>query len=148
MNPAELDLRDIHAAANPSWWPPAPGWWVVAILLLLLLGYALYRLIPWWRRVRQRKSIVAAFEREIAHPDLTVAQLSELLRRTARLRDPAAATLLGEPWLVFLDDALKTREFLGEAGRELLTAPFQRAPTAPSAALIALCRRWLQAVLR
>lgn len=148
MNPAQLDLKDIHAATEVSWWPPAPGWWVLAALLLSLLAYALYRLIPMLRRARRRKRVIAAFERELARPSFSVAQLSELLRRTVRLHDPAAATLLGESWLEYLDGALKTREFLGEAGRELLTAPFQRAPAAPSAVLLGLTRRWLQVVLR
>jgi hypothetical protein len=45
MNPADAqllaELKDIHAAAAPGWWPPAPGWWLLALLLLLLLALAL-----------------------------------------------------------------------------------------------------------
>ena len=39
MNP-QLQLRDIHLPAEPSWWPPAPGWWLLAILLMARVWWA------------------------------------------------------------------------------------------------------------
>jgi len=143
-----LDLKDIHLPADPSWWPPAPGWWALAVLLIVALAIGL----PWaWRRgrsVRQRRLTRVVFNSALAAPDLNLAQLSELLRRAVRLRDPNAAALTGEAWLAHLDDALKTREFLGEAGRELLAGPFKPLASAPSAALLDLCQRWAKRVLK
>ena len=46
-----LELRDIHAAPAPGWWPPAPGWWVLAILLAVLLVLGML----WLRRRYQRR---------------------------------------------------------------------------------------------
>ena len=44
MNPEDAqllaELKDIHGAADPGWWPPAPGWWLLALLLLLMLALA------------------------------------------------------------------------------------------------------------
>src|SRR5688500_6656801 len=99
----ELVLRDIHMPAAPPWWPQAPGWWGVAILLLVACGLAAWLLR---RRRRRREAIVRLFDDAIAHaptPAAKVAQISELLRRAAIRRDPAAGQLQGDDWLRFLD---------------------------------------------
>ena len=55
MNPQQQDplaqLRDIHLAGEPSWWPLAPGWWIVIVLSLL----ALYFSWKWYVKAKTRR---------------------------------------------------------------------------------------------
>lgn len=122
----ELVLRDIHQVAAPSWWPPAPGWWAVAFALLaLVVVYAFWR----HRRRNRRQRIVAIFDEAIAgahDAPAQVAVMSELLRRAARLRDPAADRLEGDAWLSFLDADDPRRPFSEGAARLLLDGGFRR----------------------
>ncbi|HZH42803.1 MAG TPA: DUF4381 family protein [Lysobacter sp.] len=121
-----LLLRDIHLPAAPPWWPPAPGWWVLAAAVLAL---AVLALLWWRRRGGRRRAWTALFERTLAEattPAERVARISELLRRAARQRDPAADRLHGEAWRAFLDRGAETPAFQGELGDLLLHGPFQR----------------------
>jgi hypothetical protein len=97
-----LVLRDIHQPAPPPWWPPAPGWWLLAgALALCVAAYAWVAL----RRRRRLRALAAGFDADIAAaptPVARVAAASAWLRRAARARDPAAATLHGEAWLAFV----------------------------------------------
>ena len=98
-----LVLRDIHQPLAPPWWPPAPGWWVLAAVVLLVLAAWVWFAV---RRRRRRRAIAAIFDAALdaaATPSTQVAAMSELLRRAARRRDPAADRLHGEAWLEFLD---------------------------------------------
>lgn len=95
-------LRDIHLPPAPSWWPPAPGWWLLAALALLAIAAG----VLLWRRARRRRrqrarvlgevGVLAA--RHAGDAQALAAGLHQLLRRVARMRDPAAARLRGEPW--------------------------------------------------
>lgn len=97
-----LPLRDIHVPPAPPAWPPAPGWWIVAaIVLAVAAGVVAWRLRRRWRRRR----IEALFDTTVARaatPPEAIAAMSELLRRAARERDPAAAHLHGDAWLEWL----------------------------------------------
>lgn len=145
----ELPLRDIHQPPAPPWWPPAPGWWWLAAVVLVLLASAAW----WWLRVRRRRAAIARLfderMRAAATPVERVAAMSELLRRAARRRDPAADRLQGDAWLVFLDNAKATgapRNFSEGAGRVLLEGGFRREVDAAEAdALLPLARgRYLE----
>jgi hypothetical protein len=121
-----LVLRDIHLSTAPPWWPPAFGWWLVAAALLLVLaGLVAWRL----RRMRRRRRLRALFDAEVdaaAHPADAVAAISGLLRRAARLQDPAADRLEGAEWLAFLDSGRDHPRFDGGRGELLLEGPFRR----------------------
>lgn len=142
----DLPLRDIHQPPAPPWWPPAPGWWWLIAALLVLLAFGAW----WWLRVRRRRAaIVRLFDEHVraaATPVERVAAMSELLRRAARRRDPAADRLQGEAWLAFLDDDTKpanaARPFSDGAGRVLLDGGFRREIDDDEAtALLPLARR-------
>jgi hypothetical protein len=126
MQPADgLVLRDIHASVAPAWWPPAPGWWWLSAALVLVLAALLA-----WRvlRARRRRRIERLFDDTVgaaATPSARVAAISELLRRAARQRDPAADRLDGEAWLAFLDAGGPPR-FEGESGHLLLDGGYRR----------------------
>ncbi|MCW5580079.1 MAG: DUF4381 family protein [Luteimonas sp.] len=136
LQAGELPLRDIHEPAAPPWWPPAPGWWIVAGALLLVLAWLAWRR---WRRVRARRLAECAFDAAVAAattPATRIAAMSELLRRAAQRRDPAAATLDGDDWLRFLDEGMPQPVFATGAGRLLCDGAFR--PDVPQAEVEAL----------
>ncbi len=108
MTPPGPKLEDILPPPPPAWWPPAYGWWVLAALLVVALACG----ARWWfsrRARRQRRGWLARdFERlRQAHAQggddaWLAAELSQRLRRGARLIDPRAVTLQGSAWHEFL----------------------------------------------
>ena len=124
--PADLVLRDIHAAPATPWWPPAPGWWIVFVLVFAAV--AIVAAMAWRRRAR-RRAIERVFDTALAAaptPAAQVAAMSELLRRAARLRDPDADRYEGERWRAHLDAGAKQPLFDGDAGTLLLEGAFRR----------------------
>ncbi|MCI2262776.1 DUF4381 family protein [Xanthomonas indica] len=141
MSPQQLPLRDVHLPPAPAWWPPAPGWWMLAAVLLLAIAAVLFV----WIRRRQR---VQRWQRQFdaatraGEPPAQVAAVSELLRRAAQRRDPAAATLQGEDWLRFLDGGDKRQAFSAGPGRVLLDGGYRPSvDPAQVQALLPLARR-------
>lgn len=131
-----LVLRDIHQPPPPPWWPPAPGWWLIAAMLLIVLT------VGWWlaaRRRNRQRAIAALFDAALAaapSPATQVAAMSELLRRAARRRDPAADRYEGDAWLRFLDADGKRPQFSTEVGRLLLEGGFRREVDATAVAAL------------
>ncbi|MGV8923970.1 MAG: DUF4381 domain-containing protein [Thermomonas sp.] len=144
-----LALHDVHPGIAPGWWPPAPGWWMLAAIILMAVTA-----IAWWwlRRRRRHRALLRLFEEAIDRaetPAQQVAAMSELLRRAARRRDPAADRLEGEAWLNFLDEGHSSKPFSDGAGALLRDGGFRADVAADDvAALRALARQrylsWMQ----
>lgn len=146
-------LRDIHLPPSPAWWPPAPGWWLLAALLLAaLLGAG------WlWRRRRRaagRRARVLLELDQLAQrhrQDGDLAALAsgahQLLRRVARLHDPAAGQQRGDAWRATL---ARMPIDVGTLERLLaLEQAIYRPPSAfDHAAAVAATRQWLQLALK
>jgi len=49
MNPAQLQLRDIHLPDPVGWWPLAPGWWLLIVLSIALIAVSIWLLLRWHR---------------------------------------------------------------------------------------------------
>ncbi len=149
--PSALQLRDIHLATEPGWWPPAPGWWLLAVLLLILLVWTTRFALRRYRLYRQRQQLLAMLDALTQQPgDVTpkaISELSILLRRLALMRFPRqqVAALTGSEWLRFLDNSGGDGQFSDGPGQVLATGPYQ--PTLPAdvnlAALSALMREWI-----
>ncbi len=97
---------------------------VAAIILLVVCG------IAWWglRRRRHHGALLRLFDETVDRAETSaqqVAAMSELLRRAARRRDPAADRLQGEAWQQFLDDGLPARPFSNGAGALLREGGFR-----------------------
>ncbi len=147
---APLTLRDVHAGVAPAWWPPAPGWWMLfAALLVVVTALAWWR----WRKRRRHAAILHVFDMAIdgaGTPSQQIAAMSELLRRAARIQDPAADRMEGDAWLRFLDEGMPQPVFNAGAGALLLEGGFRADASVEQAnALRALARerylRWMQA---
>jgi len=152
MNPAAtatLDLRDIHAAAPPAFWPPAPGWWVVALLLIAILVLSTLWLLRRYRLYRLKVDIMDEIESlstcNNENTEEFTAHLSMLLRRIAlrRYSRERVAPLTGSDWLRFLDETGGNGDFEHGIGQILEVGPYRpQTRELPAEALLALARRW------
>jgi hypothetical protein len=151
-NPELLSqLRDIHSAAEPSWWPPAPGWWVLAALALVLLTLVVrYGLQKWRIRIRQKRlvnaldSIPGEFNpAEMPHEYL--AQMNKLFRVVALRAFPgtASARLQGAEWVTFIQSLLPENPASASLAA-LATGPYQPSPEFDADALQQLARTWIK----
>jgi hypothetical protein len=144
-----LELRDIHAAPPPGWWPPAPGWWVLAILLAVLLVLGILWLRRRYQLRRFKRQVMLELEnitdRYKDNYDELVAETGIWLRRVALQRYPQeeVASLTGSAWLEFLDATGGDGEFRNGAGQVLETGPYrQRLQDVAVDSLLALARSW------
>ena len=132
-----LDLRDIHSPAPPSWWPPAYGWWIVAITLLALLGFAAWRFLARYRRMRPyllaRKEAQTLTRQRLdfmlsprAYADAVNALYKRILVHVENRRD--VIELYGQPWLQCLSERFKHSGFVNGAGAPLGSERFEPRP--------------------
>ena len=143
-------LKDIHAAAAPSWWPPAPSWWLLALLVLLLVAFLLRHL---GRRVavrRRKRQWLAALDALTAkhdpqtRPQEYLSNLNRLFRAVAlrAFPDTACARLQGEQWVAFISGLMP--EDAPAPGLEALAqGPYEAAPELDASALDRLARTWV-----
>jgi hypothetical protein len=144
-------LRDIHAAAEPGWWPPAPGWWVVALLLavaLAFLGRSMARRLAALRRRRQWLQALQKLEHEhdpAVRPREFLAGLNCLFRAVALQAFPATACarLQGEEWVAFIRSLLPEGPDAGCLSA-LARGPYEPLPEFDAAALGEQARAWVR----
>ena len=147
-----LELRDIHSAPPPEFWPPAPGWWVLGVLVVALLTVTMIWLYRRYRRYRQRQQVLAELEQLKAldtnqqAAEFTTA-VSTLLRRVALMcyTRQRVAPLSGEAWLHFLDETGGGGEFTTGAGQVLAYGPYApHTQDVPADQLLILARSWIK----
>lgn len=152
MTPEEVltQLRDIHGASPPSWWPPAPGYYMIlfALLVFAVCGIVGLRMRS---RLRLRKAILfelKAIEDDFYHHNNVgslQASLSALFRRIAHLKargdmrfldlDEAAHILLG-----MMPNQEETRSIIDL----LKTDRYHKAPQVDGTLLISLSREQIK----
>jgi hypothetical protein len=152
VQPAAPDgpvLRDIHLPPAPSWWPPAPGWWLLAALLLVLLAVG----VLLWRRARRRRRYRARILAEVdtlaavhgTDAQALAADLHQMLRRVARLHEPAAVHQRGDAWRQTLARVPVDMDTL--ALLLALEPAMYRRQAYDRTAMLDAVRRWLRAAL-
>lgn len=147
-DPGSLDrLHDIVVPPPVGWWPLAPGWWVVVATGLVLLTVGVVKIVFRWQRDRYRRQAL----QELAHLSPTVEQLAtvaELVKRVALAAYPRerVASLIGRPWLTFLDETGGNGAFATGPGQYLELATFGRPPALSNSQVTELwtaVRHWI-----
>jgi hypothetical protein len=143
-------LRDIHAAGDPGWWPPAPGWWGLAALALLGLFFVMRALARRWAQLRRRRAWLRALEAldqqwdPRVQPHDYLAGLNRVFRAVALKAFPEArcGRLQGDEWVAFIRAGLpggKTAECLSALAR----GPYEPLPEFDAPALREQARLWV-----
>lgn len=140
------ELRDIHLPNGVSAFPIANGWWLSLagiVLLFLLIQFILYL-----RRYSKARYALKLLK-EISTENVVEAakEMSEILRRICVLKYKEAAALLGNDWIVFLNQKSKT-PLGGKTAELLINAPYiqQGSRTYTSENLEDLrcfCQKWI-----
>jgi len=147
-----LDLRDIHSAPPPEFWPPAPGWWLLGILAAVLLTLVTVWLYRRYRLYRQRQQVLAELDQlknidaDRQAAEFTTA-VSTLLRRVALMRfaRQRVASLSGAAWLRFLDETGGDGAFTSGAGQVLGQGSYVPHPQqVPADRLLLLAQSWIK----
>ena len=160
--PALDGLHDIVVPEAVSWVPQTAGWYGLALGVAALGAWGCWVAYRRYRSNRYRRAALAALADieqrvlagglEPAERGRALADLPALLKRTAlgagSRRD--IASLTGEPWLAYLDQAYGGTGFSDGPGRLLPTlayaspARFSDLPPADVSALIQLTRTWIR----
>jgi hypothetical protein len=143
-------LRDIHAAADPGWWPPAPGWWVLALLVLALVAWMLRYGYRRWMVMRRRRKLLSALEDmaraidPLQQPHEYLSRLNRLFRVVALRAFPntACVRLQGIEWVRFIQSLLP-QNVHAEGLSALASGPYQPKPEFDAGELHALARIWV-----
>ena len=144
-------LRDIHAAADPGWWPPAPGWWLLVALGVAMLVVAVRYGYRQWRIMRRRRKLLKALD-DIAtdlhfaeYPHEYLARLNRLFRLVALRAFPgtACARLQGIEWVSFIQ-SLMPQGIRTDDLAALASGPYEPEPEFDAQGLQDLARAWVR----
>lgn len=153
-------LHDIVVPEAVNWMPQTAGWYLVGVVILMILArglFAIYRRHQANRYRRLALDRLATIESRVATADpatrgRALGDIPVLLKRTAlsagSRRD--LASLTGDAWLQYLDDAYGGTGFREGPGRLLPTLAYASAearrdlPNAEVSGLIELTRTWIR----
>jgi hypothetical protein len=144
-------LRDIHAAASPLWWPPAIGWWVLALVLLLLMVVAArflkLKLVARQRRLEWLRALDAIGQELDPQSDdhQYLAGLNRLFRAVALKAFPGTgcAGLQGEEWVSFISSLLP-EDTDNSSLSALARGPYEPVPDFDARSLHEHARTWVR----
>lgn len=144
-------LRDIHSAADPGWWPPAWGWWLLALLTVVIVTLVLRYGFRRWVIMRRRRRLLTALA-DIARdvdpaqqPHEYLARLNRLFRVVAMRAFPGTACvrLQGIEWVRFIQSLLPQKVH-AEGLSALASGPYQPVPEFDAHGLQELARTWVR----
>lgn len=152
-DPSQLleQLRDIHSAGQPGWWPPAPGWWLLALVCLLVLAF-LVRGLKRRLSIRRRRR---AWLRELEElgrihdpskqPHEYLAALNRVFRAVAVRAFPetACGRLQGDAWVSWIRSMLPEQAD-SRCLHVLASGPYQSLPAFDTRALDEIARDWVR----
>ena len=144
-------LRDIHAATAPGWWPPAPGWWLLAAVATAGLFFILRALARKWAARRRRRAWLRALRAlgeqwdYQTQPHDYLAGLNRLFRAVALKAFPEArcGRLQGEEWVAFIRSLLPDGE-TAHCLAVLARGPYEPLPEFDAPALNEQARTWVR----
>lgn len=113
---APLDkLHDFYQPPPPAWTPQTAGWYAIFTITGLLLIWTIVHFARKWSSNRYRRE--ALRELSLLHPS----EFSALLKRTALAAWPRerVASLNGQAWLTFLDEAVGDETFLHSPAKQI-----------------------------